>query len=121
LNLQVRSKRSSRARTAWKNYRTVTDFPEGYPQLAALFNSSDSFAILRRFGRTNARVLLHLQAEISFLENELDQLDKSDSIKEDREYRLRSRRHEDGWDEKQINIIRKLEERLRVYCKRFIQ
>jgi hypothetical protein len=95
----------------------VKDYPEGYPQLAAFLNSADNFAILRRFGTTNARVLLHLQTEISFLEHELAELDRSDAKDVSREYRLRSREHEDGWDEKQLEIMKALEKRLGVYCK----
>ena len=93
----------------------MSDYPEGYPQLAALLNSADNFAILRRFGITSARVLLHLQAEISYLEKELAGLDRTDAKDSSMEYRLRS--HRDEWDGKQKRIVKALREKLSVYCK----
>ncbi|KAM3064885.1 hypothetical protein ACMFMF_011644 [Clarireedia jacksonii] len=59
-------------------YENVHDFPEGFPQLAALMNSNDSFALYRRFGRLSDRLLLHLQLKLTRLEKEIDEIDKDD-------------------------------------------
>jgi len=68
---------------------TVETHPKGYPQLAAFLNSDEDFAILRRFGTVNCRVLLHLQAEIADLEKQLTDLDDSDAYE--------GQRHHTGW------------------------
>jgi predicted kinase len=94
----------------------VEDYPEGYPQLASFLNSSDNFAILRRFGRTNCRVLLHVQAEIQALEKELDDLDGSDARDATHEHRLVSAEHKEGWDTKQQEILKALQEKFAIYC-----
>jgi Skp family chaperone for outer membrane proteins len=94
----------------------VEVYPEGYPQLASFLNSSDNFAILRRFGRTNCRVLLHLQAEIQALEKELDDLDQSDARDATHEHRLVSTEHKEGWDTKQQEILKALQEKLAIFC-----
>jgi hypothetical protein len=94
----------------------VEDYPEGYPQLAAFLDSSDNFAIVRRFGRTNCRVLLHLQAEIQALQKELDDLDRSDTSDAIHEHRLVSAEHKEGWDTKQQEILKALQEKLPIFC-----
>jgi hypothetical protein len=86
----------------------VENFPEGYPQLAAFLNSDDSFAIFRKFSRTNTRILLHLQAEIQALEMELDLLDREDG---------KTSGHKKGWDTKQQGLVGKLQEKMVIYCK----
>jgi hypothetical protein len=95
----------------------VEDYPEGYPQLAAFLNSDDSFAVFRKFGRTNARILLHLQAEIQALEKELDDLDREDVTTSEHFHRLVSVEHQEGWDTKQEELREKLQGKLAIYCK----
>ncbi|KAH0557000.1 hypothetical protein GP486_005210, partial [Trichoglossum hirsutum] len=58
--------------------RKLEDCPEGYPRLAALLDSDESFMIYRRFGFLHARVLLNKQDELRELEDQLDAKDKED-------------------------------------------
>jgi hypothetical protein len=95
----------------------VENYPAGYPQLAAFINSDDSFAIFRKFSRTNTRILLHLQAEIQALVKELDGLDREDARDSEHLHRLVSVEHEKGWDTRQEEVRGKLQEKLAVYCK----
>jgi hypothetical protein len=55
---------------------TVSDFKLGYPNLATFKNSSDSFAIYRRFGYLQSRLLLEKQDILRVLEHRLDQYDQ---------------------------------------------
>ncbi|PMD60011.1 uncharacterized protein K444DRAFT_589725 [Hyaloscypha bicolor E] len=95
----------------WNN---VDDYPEGYPQLAALITSDDNFCIYRKFDRASNRVLLHLQSEIAALDNGLNQMDRADDGSTTA-YRLRSTRHEEGWDGEQRKTITKLQDKLPIY------
>jgi hypothetical protein len=54
----------------------VSDFKLGYPNLATFKNSSDSFAIYRRFGYLQSRLLLEKQDILRVLEHRLDQYDQ---------------------------------------------
>ena len=81
----------------------VDDATEGFPRLAALLNSNDSFTIFRGFGQCHARILVQLQVEITQLEKELQKLDKSDLEKEELEYRLRVT----GYEEEGCNTTKK--------------
>ena len=42
-------------------------------------NSDDTFANVRRFGRLSARLILHLQNDLTNLEASIDELDKADA------------------------------------------
>ena len=57
----------------------VDDFDQGYPNCAALLNSDESFAIVRKFGRLNRRVLLHYEIKLTDMEKRLDELDRKDA------------------------------------------
>jgi len=95
----------------------VADQPEGYPQLAAFLYSDDNFAIFRKFGQLNCRVLLHLQAEITALQEELADLDRSDACEgSTTSYRLQSCKHQEGWDTRQRDTIHQLQGKLAIYC-----
>lgn len=58
----------------------VRDFPEGYPNLAIFKNSDENFAVYRRFGYLQARVLLEKQDQLRVLEQQLDQIDDADPV-----------------------------------------
>ncbi|EPE26349.1 hypothetical protein GLAREA_02261 [Glarea lozoyensis ATCC 20868] len=58
----------------------------GYPKVAHLMATQEEFAILRRFRVLNMQKLLYLQAEISHLEAELNQLATRDETHADRQY-----------------------------------
>jgi hypothetical protein len=59
---------------------------EGYTRLAQLMGSQEEFAIMRQFRVLNAQKLLYLQAEITHLEAEVEQLAKRDSSHVERQY-----------------------------------
>ena len=61
------------------NAVTVDEFPDGYPNLAAFQSSDEYFAVYRRFGYLQSRLLLDKQDQLRILENELDTLDAKDS------------------------------------------
>jgi len=72
--------------------RIVQEQPEGYPRLAALLDSDESFMLYRRFGYLQARLLLDRQDELRALELRLDRLDTTDANnKPDGPNMLRSR------------------------------
>ncbi|KAI9894817.1 MAG: hypothetical protein M1814_000036 [Vezdaea aestivalis] len=70
--------------------RLLSEIPRGYPKLAAFLDSDDSFAIYRRFGFLNARLLLNKQDELRSMEDELKMLDEEDRTKDPRALRSRS-------------------------------
>ena len=61
---------------------TVKDFPTGFPNLGAFADSDESFMLYRRFGYLQSRVLLEKQAELRSLEQQLDNLDRSEMYDE---------------------------------------
>lgn len=54
----------------------VQSFPRGYPNLAAFLDSDENFAVYRRFGYLQSRLLLNKQDELRILEEELDHMDR---------------------------------------------
>lgn len=63
-------------------------YSKGYSRVAAFMNSDPDTALFRSFKNLQSRILLHYQAELSELEDELDRLDKADL--ETNHYRLRA-------------------------------
>ena len=55
----------------------VTEFIDGYPNLAAFQNSSENFSIYRQFGYLQSRVLLDKQDKLRLLEEQLDAFDRA--------------------------------------------
>src|SRR5439155_27200562 len=86
----------------------------GYPRLASLENSDESFVHYRRFGYLHNRLLLHRQAEIALLEKRLDELDARD-VDSDLAFRLHEAEFQEGDDPEQKNLLEKLEEKLKKY------
>lgn len=62
---------------------------DGYPLIAAFQSSSPNFQVYRKFTQLHCRVLLALQYELQALERDLDQLDHSDAISDDRDRIMR--------------------------------
>jgi len=89
----------------------------GWPQLAAFLNSADNHAIFRRFGTEHCRILLHLMAEITSIQKELDKLDHADAENNDMLYRLRRNEWYEGWDTTQKDLLDKLRAKLLEYGK----
>jgi hypothetical protein len=59
----------------------VGQFRRGYPNLAAFTSSDEEFAIYRRFGYLQARLLLDKQDQLRVLEERLDHYDTHDPMK----------------------------------------
>lgn len=76
--------------------------------LAAFQNSGDSVAIYRRFGDTHARLLLHLEAEITAMEEKLAATDLADSQDKRMYYRLRRHDWKEDCDHSHKELIDKL-------------
>ncbi|CAG8951740.1 hypothetical protein HYFRA_00005541 [Hymenoscyphus fraxineus] len=87
--------------------RNVESHPLGFPMLSAFQNSGDSVAIFRRFGDTHVRLLLHLEVEITSLEEQLASSDRADSEDTSMRYRIRNEWKE-GWDRSKKDLIDKL-------------
>jgi hypothetical protein len=66
-------------------YSDIKNIPHGYPTVAALVSKDNDFAIFRKFRYLNARNLLHLQAELIHLENELEIVDRGLDTEENAE------------------------------------
>jgi hypothetical protein len=87
------------------------------PQLASFINSDDSFANFRRFGYLSARVLVHLELELTELEQELDKLDNSDAASDVLKKRLNGYEKFHGWNEDQKKLVDKIRRKYIEYGK----
>jgi hypothetical protein len=65
----------------------------------------------RRFGRVHARLLSHLQAEITVLEKRLDLLDDHDSKTPELQYRLRRCSWDGSWDPQQKDLLEEIKKK----------
>jgi hypothetical protein len=100
---------------------------DGYPALAgwiARDPDSETF-IFRKFDRLAARNILHLQAKLTAIENEMDKLDEEARQSNDFEACQSSRRWEsltknaevkNRPEKKRIEVLDELREGLREYC-----
>lgn len=59
--------------------KTVESCPRGYPNVAAFLDSDECFAMYRRFGFLQSRLLLDKQDELRELEEALDRLDRREA------------------------------------------
>ena len=99
----------------------------GYDRLGRLMGKYGEMSILRRFGALSAERLLHLQAELQALEDELREQQEMDrnSTHPDRQkyhrswYRMQRSGDEDvleGNDSRQLEIFQEIDEKLEKYC-----
>ena len=56
----------------------VEDYPLGYPRFSALVASHDSFHLCRRFANLRTRLMLLKQDRLSFLEKQLERIDREE-------------------------------------------
>ncbi|KAK6541920.1 hypothetical protein TWF694_007696 [Orbilia ellipsospora] len=77
--------------------RNIT-FAPGYPSTAAIISTDPELSVYRRFDRLNARNFLYYQAELMYLESELDKMDEEDRILEDPEAKGHLRHFKELWD-----------------------
>ncbi|KAH7110735.1 hypothetical protein EDB81DRAFT_849146 [Dactylonectria macrodidyma] len=87
-------------------------FPRGYPSLSAFLSSDRDFTMFRCFARLHVRLLLHKQDELVELEQQLDQLDRSQS--ETSPYLLTTNRRRDANAERQA-LLELVEGKLKEY------
>lgn len=66
-------------RTDCKHKTKIEEYRDGYPRFSALIAASGDFFIFRSFLRLRARLLLSKQDELSFLEQQLDQIDQNET------------------------------------------
>ncbi|KAF8857177.1 hypothetical protein BDZ45DRAFT_744736 [Acephala macrosclerotiorum] len=59
--------------------KSLDKTPQGYPRLALLLDSDESFMFYRRFGYLQTRLLLYKQDELRELEENLEDLDKNET------------------------------------------
>ena len=92
---------------------------EGYARLAQLMGRQDEYAIFRRFSSLNKQNLLYLQAEITYLEQELESLAKRDASYPHRQYFSKDwwslSQSEDEEDLEQWHKIFEIREKLNEY------
>lgn len=91
---------------------------EGYAKVAQLMATQEEFAILRRFRVINMQRLLYLQAEITHLEAEANQLAKRDETHSERQYHAKdwwSLSQGEGEDLEQWHKFLELSEKLEHY------
>ena len=105
----------SRTRETLIRFRIVDEYPEGFPQLAALISCDNDLAMHRGFKNIHNRILLHLEVQITVLEKELNDLDRRDSADPEREHRLRWTEHEEGWNTDKLELLDKLALKLKEY------
>jgi hypothetical protein len=55
----------------------LQDHPLGYPNLAVYKSSSDDYALYRRFGYLQSRLLLEKQDDLRILERKLEDYDRA--------------------------------------------
>jgi hypothetical protein len=96
--------------------KCLENSPGGWPELSTFQNLHSQYLIFRSFGQIHCRLLLNLQAEIEILERTLSNLDKQDETP-DLQYKLRSSKHQEGWDCSTKNILRELEDKVLKYGK----
>jgi hypothetical protein len=53
--------------------------PRGYPQIAELINRIPELAIYRQFRGLNARIILYMQSELTYLEQKLYEVERRDA------------------------------------------
>ncbi|KAH0539051.1 hypothetical protein FGG08_004397 [Glutinoglossum americanum] len=82
-------------------------------------NSDDNFAVYRRFGKLQARRLLHLQAELTDLEEKLDEMDVAD--KEDPALELLLHNREWAENSERGELFRKIFQKLNEYNTTLLQ
>ncbi|KAF2195567.1 hypothetical protein K469DRAFT_649652 [Zopfia rhizophila CBS 207.26] len=58
----------------------IESYRNGYPRYSALIAADDSFHLCRRFSNLRARLLLTKQDEISELEEQLEQIDREETV-----------------------------------------
>lgn len=94
---------------------------DGYPQIAHLMSNHEEFAILRKFEKLSMLNLLHMQAELMYLEEKYHAIAADDEKRSDISFRSRdwwslTRADCEGKSE-QWNVLLEIRVKLDEYCK----
>jgi hypothetical protein len=92
----------------------------GYDKLSTLIGRYPSLAIYRRFGALSAKVLLHMQAELVHLENELSIISQRNSTDPEKarfdvSWEALDQASSEGAADFQRNLVLQIQEKLAVY------
>jgi len=88
----------------------------GYPRLAGFIVSDVDYNMFRGFARLHAHSLLHKQAELTELEEQLEDLDKSDAKLPETQWKLHSHINTVGADNgKRKELMEKIDLKLKEY------
>ena len=82
--------------------------------MAAIMNGCDNLNMYRGFGRLHTRLLLNHMTNLTYLEKELDDLDKQD-LTSDTSWRLKTTRLKDGWDPQKKDAEARVQQELLEY------
>ncbi|CAG8955482.1 hypothetical protein HYFRA_00010349 [Hymenoscyphus fraxineus] len=94
--------------------KPLRHYPEGYPFLAALHDFEENFMVYRRFGFLQARLLLHKQEELGYLEEKLCALDTGYEIHLPRHHRVTLRG--DHRCEPHRELMQEIEQKFKEYA-----
>ena len=88
------------------NISEVGNYPDGFPQAAALVTADPGFPVYRLFRRGRARVILQYQAELMKLEKKLDELDMKIANDSDTDWTLHESgfHHDENWRPESITL-----------------
>lgn len=90
-------------------------FPIGYPALAEFIGSDSDFFVFRRFNALSARSLLHLQHELSELEEKLELLDREDYRRTDQSGMLNLHSLRDDGNRQRKELMKVISEKMQAY------
>lgn len=97
----------------------LNKFPAGHPKLASLMGLIPEIAVFRRFGFLNKLNLLHMQAELKYLEDKLIKIQQRDSRSLGIENRYARDsywlRESDGGDNRQSELLLDIRIKLEKY------
>ena len=104
--------------------KLLQGYVKGYPKLARSMGLRPESAIFRSFGALNAKNLLYMQAELTYLEENLREMEVADHASDEGEkaryasdwfWLEVSAEERDGVDASQLSLILKIREKLREY------
>ncbi|KAK6353969.1 hypothetical protein TWF730_008389 [Orbilia blumenaviensis] len=82
-------------------------YAPGYPSTAAIMSTDPELSVYRRFDRLNARNLLYYQAELMYIEAELDKLDEEDRMMKEPEAKHHLKHFKELWEGSDSRTIKR--------------
>ena len=93
----------------------MNTYERGYGRVAAFEDCDPCFLVYRKFGWLHNRLLLHLQDELTVLEEELEEFDKHEATKSKPIYQQSRRKDERRADSKRPAMLKLIQEKLEEY------